>query len=65
MAAVTSQFTQNYQMLATAVDATRHELPVKNLHLEDNREQFLGQEVQVDITMIETDVYAHPCARLF
>ncbi|XP_012695046.1 HAUS augmin-like complex subunit 8 [Clupea harengus] len=45
VAAVTSQFTQNYQMLATAVDATRHELPVKNLHLEDNREQFLEEAV--------------------
>ncbi|KAG5275828.1 hypothetical protein AALO_G00125010 [Alosa alosa] len=41
VAAVASQFTQNYQMLATAVDATRHELPVKNLHMEDNREEFL------------------------
>lgn len=42
VAAVASQFTQNYQMLATAVDATRHELPVKNLHMEDDREEFLG-----------------------
>ncbi|XP_062412300.1 HAUS augmin-like complex subunit 8 isoform X2 [Sardina pilchardus] len=45
VAAVASQFTQNYQMLATAVDATRHELPVKNLHMEDNREEFLEKTV--------------------
>ncbi|KAL2090290.1 hypothetical protein ACEWY4_014978 [Coilia grayii] len=45
VAELCSQFTQNYQTLATAVDATRHQLPVHNLQVEDYREQFLEEAV--------------------
>ena len=37
------QFTEEYRSFATAVDTTRHELPVKNLHIEGDRREFLGQ----------------------
>ncbi|XP_067086801.1 HAUS augmin-like complex subunit 8 [Osmerus mordax] len=34
-------FTEEYRSFATAVDTTRHELPVKNLHIEGDRREFL------------------------
>lgn len=36
------QFAQEYKVFATAVDTTRHELPVKNFHIEGDRREFLG-----------------------
>lgn len=36
------QFTKEYISFATAVDTTRHELPVKNFDIESNRGEFLG-----------------------
>ncbi|XP_063057953.1 HAUS augmin-like complex subunit 8 [Engraulis encrasicolus] len=43
LADLSSQFAQNYQSLATAVDATLHTLPVKNLHMDEDPEQFLDK----------------------
>lgn len=43
VAATASQFTEEYKTFASAIDTTRHELPVKNLYLEEDREEFLGQ----------------------
>lgn len=37
------QFTEEYKSFATAVDTTRHELPVKNLHVEGDRREFLDR----------------------
>lgn len=36
------QFTKEYISLATAVDTTRHELPVKNFYIDGDRREFLG-----------------------
>ncbi|KAJ8393444.1 hypothetical protein AAFF_G00061660 [Aldrovandia affinis] len=36
-----AQFTQEYQTFATAVDAVRHELPVKNFHTQGDKRDFL------------------------
>lgn len=36
------QFTNDYKTFATAVDATRHELPVKNFYIDGDRREFLG-----------------------
>lgn len=38
----TKQFTKAYKSFATAVDTTRHELPVKNFYIDDDRLEFLG-----------------------
>uniref|UniRef100_A0A8C8S7E5 HAUS augmin like complex subunit 8 n=1 Tax=Pelusios castaneus TaxID=367368 RepID=A0A8C8S7E5_9SAUR len=38
---VCEQFKDEYKTFATAVDATRHELPMRNLHMEGNRHKFL------------------------
>ncbi|XP_056133699.1 HAUS augmin-like complex subunit 8 [Lampris incognitus] len=41
LAAASKQFTENYKSFATAVDTTRHSLPVKNLYIEGDRREFL------------------------
>lgn len=35
-------FAEEYKVFAAAVDTTRHELPLKNLHTEEDRGRFLG-----------------------
>ncbi|XP_071005325.1 HAUS augmin-like complex subunit 8 isoform X1 [Oncorhynchus clarkii lewisi] len=37
------QFTQEYKYFATAVDTTRHELPVKNFYIDGDRMTFLDK----------------------
>ncbi|XP_066528645.1 HAUS augmin-like complex subunit 8 [Hoplias malabaricus] len=44
-AAMAKQFTEEYKVFATAIDTTRHELPVKNFHIEDDRGKFLDNAV--------------------
>ncbi|XP_075857621.1 HAUS augmin-like complex subunit 8 isoform X3 [Microcebus murinus] len=39
--AVGERFQEQYRTLATALDATRHELPVRAIHLEGDGQQFL------------------------
>ncbi|XP_077391325.1 HAUS augmin-like complex subunit 8 [Festucalex cinctus] len=36
-------FTESYKTLASAVDDTRHELPVKNFHIAGDSREFLGK----------------------
>uniref|UniRef100_A0A8C0QLE3 HAUS augmin like complex subunit 8 n=1 Tax=Chelonoidis abingdonii TaxID=106734 RepID=A0A8C0QLE3_CHEAB len=38
---VCEQFKEEYKTFATALDTTRHELPVKNIHIEGNRHTHL------------------------
>ncbi|XP_030640132.1 HAUS augmin-like complex subunit 8 [Chanos chanos] len=45
LAAAAEQFAQEYRSFATAIDTTRHELPVKNIHIEEDRGQFLDGAV--------------------
>lgn len=47
MAEAAKQFTKDYKSFATAVDTTRHQLPVKNFYIEENRREFLGTVVNV------------------
>ncbi|KAF7663080.1 hypothetical protein LDENG_00218750 [Lucifuga dentata] len=42
VAEAATQFTTEYKSFATAVDITRHELPVKNIYIEGDRREFLG-----------------------
>ncbi|XP_049443755.1 HAUS augmin-like complex subunit 8 [Epinephelus fuscoguttatus] len=37
------QFTKDYKSFATAVDTTRHELPVKNFYIDGDRMEFLDK----------------------
>lgn len=39
--AVAERFKEQYKTLATALDTTRHELPVRSVHLDGDRQQFL------------------------
>ncbi|MBN3303190.1 HAUS8 protein, partial [Amia calva] len=41
--AAADQFKQQYKAFATAVDTTRHELPVHNVQMEGDRKEFLGR----------------------
>lgn len=41
--AVVSRFREQYKTFATALDTTRHELPVKSVHLDGDRQLFLGE----------------------
>lgn len=43
VAAAANTFAEEYKSFATAVDATRHKLPVKNVHIGEDPEQFLGE----------------------
>ncbi|XP_047443478.1 HAUS augmin-like complex subunit 8 [Mugil cephalus] len=45
VAEAASQFTNDYKSLATAVDTTRHELPVQDFYIEGDRKEFLGKAV--------------------
>ncbi|XP_045408748.1 HAUS augmin-like complex subunit 8 isoform X2 [Lemur catta] len=40
--AVAERFKEQYKTFATALDTTRHELPVRSIHLEGDGQQFLG-----------------------
>lgn len=42
VAETAKQFTKNYKSFATAVDTTRHELPVNNFYIDGDRREFLG-----------------------
>ncbi|XP_067302829.1 HAUS augmin-like complex subunit 8 [Pseudorasbora parva] len=46
VAAAANTFSEEYKSFATAVDATRHKLPVKNVHIGENPEQFLDKTVE-------------------
>ena len=41
--AVASHFREQYKTFAIALDTTRHELPVKSVHLDGDRQLFLGK----------------------
>ncbi|XP_069006445.1 HAUS augmin-like complex subunit 8 [Embiotoca jacksoni] len=43
VAEAAKQFTKDYKSFATAVDTTRHELPVKNFHIDGDRREFLDK----------------------
>lgn len=45
MADAAKEFTKDYISFATAVDTTRHELPVKNFYIDGDRREFLGLTV--------------------
>ncbi|KAF5909029.1 HAUS augmin-like complex subunit 8 isoform X2, partial [Clarias magur] len=45
VAETAKQFTEEYKTFASAIDTTRHELPIKNLHIEDDRGEFLDKAV--------------------
>ena len=41
--AVASRFREQYKTFAIALDTTRHELPVKSVHLDGDRQLFLDK----------------------
>lgn len=43
VAAAANTFAEDYKSFATAIDATRHKLPVKNVHIGEDADQFLGE----------------------
>lgn len=47
--AVAERFKEQYKTLATALDTTRHELPVRSVHLDGDGEQFLD-DLQQELT---------------
>lgn len=42
IAEAVQEFTKDYTTFATAVDTTRHELPVKNFYIDKDGREFLG-----------------------
>ncbi|XP_022262619.1 HAUS augmin-like complex subunit 8 isoform X2 [Canis lupus baileyi] len=46
---VAERFREQYKTFATALDTTRHELPVKSVHLDGNGQQFLD-DLQRELT---------------
>ncbi|KAI5612388.1 HAUS augmin-like complex subunit 8 [Silurus asotus] len=45
VAETAKQFTEEYKTFASAIDTTRHELPIKNLHIQEERAEFLDKAV--------------------
>ncbi|XP_069733884.1 HAUS augmin-like complex subunit 8 [Phaenicophaeus curvirostris] len=43
LVAVCEQFKEQYKCFADALDATRHELPVENIHIEGDMHTYLGE----------------------
>ena len=41
--AVAKRFKEQYKTLATALDATRHELPVQGIHMQGSGQELLGR----------------------
>lgn len=41
--AVAERFKEQYKTLATALDATRHELPVRGIHMQGSGKELLGK----------------------
>ncbi|NXX69501.1 HAUS8 protein, partial [Spizella passerina] len=51
MVAVCEQFKEQYKSFAAGLDATRHELSIKNIHIEGDKETYLDElEKQLRIT---------------
>ncbi|XP_071307970.1 HAUS augmin-like complex subunit 8 [Agelaius tricolor] len=51
LVAVCEQFTEQYKSFAASLDATRHELPIKNIHIEGDKQTYLDElEKQLRIT---------------
>ncbi|XP_020824917.1 HAUS augmin-like complex subunit 8 isoform X2 [Phascolarctos cinereus] len=49
--AVSEGFKKDYKTFATALDSTRHELPMKSIHMEGDQDQFLDElQHQLSIT---------------
>lgn len=42
--AVAERFKEQYKMFAMALDTTRHELPLRSIHLDGDGQQFLGRK---------------------
>lgn len=42
---VCEQFKEQYKSFAVSLDATRHELPIKNIHIEGDMLTYLGMKV--------------------
>ncbi|XP_063016780.1 HAUS augmin-like complex subunit 8 isoform X2 [Melospiza melodia melodia] len=51
LVAVCEQFKEQYRNFAAGLDATRHELPIKNIHIEGDKQTYLEElEKQLRIT---------------
>ncbi|XP_064031159.1 HAUS augmin-like complex subunit 8 isoform X2 [Pogoniulus pusillus] len=49
---VCDQFKEQYKSFAVALDATRHELPTKNIHIGEDRQAYL-EELQKEMTITQ------------
>lgn len=45
LVAVCEQFKEQYKSFAASLDATRHELPIKNIHIEGDKQTYLGKKI--------------------
>lgn len=44
---VCEQFKEQYKSFAVSLDATRHELPIKNIHIEGDMLTYLGMKIRL------------------
>ncbi|KAI1882836.1 hypothetical protein AGOR_G00239010 [Albula goreensis] len=58
VSAAAQQFTQDYQTFATALDTTRHELPVKSFHIQGDKRDFLEK---VETCLQESEAVLRGC----
>ncbi|XP_029905243.1 HAUS augmin-like complex subunit 8 [Myripristis murdjan] len=60
VAEAAKQFTKEYKSFASAIDTTRHELPVKNFHIEGDQRQFLDK---AEACLKETERLLEECTQ--
>uniref|UniRef100_A0A1A7XDW7 HAUS augmin-like complex, subunit 8 n=1 Tax=Iconisemion striatum TaxID=60296 RepID=A0A1A7XDW7_9TELE len=60
VAKAAKEFTNNYKGFATAVDATRHELPIKNFYINGDGREFLDK---AEAHMMETEKLLLECTQ--
>ncbi|XP_041791982.1 HAUS augmin-like complex subunit 8 [Chelmon rostratus] len=58
VAEAAKQFTKDYKCFATAVDTTRHELPVKNFYIDGDRREFLDK---AEVCLKESEKLLEEC----
>ncbi|NWX27908.1 HAUS8 protein, partial [Notiomystis cincta] len=62
LVAVCEQFKEQYKSFAASLDATRHELPIKNIHIEGDKQAYLdelGKQLRITQELL-TEVMPNP-----
>lgn len=59
LVSVLGRFKEQYKSFAASLDATRHELPIRNIHIEGDKPTYLGMKISFHLssTLSQTFFY--------